>query len=217
MKKREYNTDLATHICNILDARKWHYEFDAETGILYFCFAVHSKLESTNIVLEVQRDQYVLYAILPLAVPTDNLKVMQRMCEFTVCANYGLHIGNFEMDMRDGELRYHTYVDCEGQFPNEKVVRNSVHVAVQMLEQYTDAILEIIFGDSRRPVADIVDDCERSADEQFARQLMEHLSELGDEVPEELLQMIEEVGDEILSEEEDDEEDDAFADDDEEG
>lgn len=219
MKKHDYNTELATHICNILDAHKWHYEFDAETGILYFCFAVHSKLESTNIVLDVQHDQYVLYAVLPLAAPTEDSKIMQRMCEFTVCANYGLHIGNFEMDIRDGELRYHTYVDCDGdQFPNDKIVRNSIHVAVQMLERYTDAILEILFGNGRRPVADIVKDCEHKADQQFSQRLLTHLSSMGDQVPEELLQLIEESDGEISQEdeewEEDDDDDDSFADDD---
>lgn len=213
-ERARYSTELASHICNILDASQWHYEFDAETGILYFCFAVDSKLESTNIVLKVQRNQYVLYAVLPLAAPTENPKTMQRMCEFTVCANYGLHIGNFEMDMRDGELRYHTYVDCDGQFPSDKVVRNSIQIAMQMLERYTDAILEVLFGDDRRPVADIVEECERSASKRLTRQLMDRLSRLGDDVPEGLLQMIKEAGIGILQEDDDKdgEENDAFTD-----
>lgn len=211
MRKHDYSTELATHICNVLDAYKWHYEFDAEGGTFYFCFAVHSKLESANILLNVQRSQYVLYAILPLAVPTEDPRIMQRMCEFTVCANYGLSLGNFEMDVRDGELRYHTYVDCDGgQFPTDRVVRNSVNVAVQMLERYTDAILEILYGNSPRPVADIVRGCEHRAERRFSRQLLAHLSAMGDQVPEDLRQMIEEVCDELPQEDEDCEAEDDF-------
>lgn len=209
MNKHEYSTELATHICNIMDAHNWHYEFDAEEGILYFSFVVHSRLESTNIQLHVQHSQYVLYALLPLAAPTEEPQIMQRMCEFTVCANYGLHLGNFEMDVRDGELRYHTYVDCDGgQMPTDEVVCNSIHVAVRMLERYTDAILDILFGNGRRPVADIVSACERRSDQRFSRELLDQLSALGDVSRKELRQMIEEAGGEFPPEEDDEDDED---------
>ena len=36
------------------------------------------------------------------------------MAEFLTRANYGLRIGNFEMDFEDGEVRYKSSVDFEG-------------------------------------------------------------------------------------------------------
>lgn len=36
------------------------------------------------------------------------------LAEFLTRANYGLFIGNFEMDWQDGEVRYKTSIDVAG-------------------------------------------------------------------------------------------------------
>ena len=59
-------------------------------------------------------------------------------------------------------------------------------------------------------MADIVRDCEHRAERRFSRQLLAHLSAMGDQVPEDLRQMIEEVCDELPQEEEDCEAEDDF-------
>ena len=38
----------------------------------------------------------------------------QIVAELLARINYGLNIGNFELDMTDGEIRYKTSIDVEG-------------------------------------------------------------------------------------------------------
>lgn len=204
MSCHDYNTELATCIADVMDANDWNYHFDENEGIFFFNFSLDSRLESVTFVLHVQRTQYVLYATLPLAAPIDDPERLQRMCQFTVCANYGLPFGNFEMDMRDGELRFHTYADCDGGLlPSEKVICNSIHISLDVLERYSDAILEVLFGDTHRPVADIVEASERGQNRRISQILLDQLTALGDIPREELHRMIVEAGGDLSSEKED--------------
>lgn len=69
---------------------------------------------------------------------------MAIMAEFICRANYGLKNGNFELDMRDGEIRYKSFVDCEGLTPTTEMVRNSIHCPAAMFDRYGDGIVDII-------------------------------------------------------------------------
>src|SRR5688500_12466181 len=48
------------------------------------------------------------YSVLPTIVPQEK---QREVMEYLTRANYGLSIGNFEMDLRDGEIRYKSSVD----------------------------------------------------------------------------------------------------------
>lgn len=208
MSRHSYNTELASCIANVMDTNGWNYHFVEDKGIFCFTFELDSRLESAAFTLHVQQTQYVLYATLPLAAPIDDPERLQRMCQFTVCANYGLPFGNFEMDMRDGELRFHTYADCDdGVLPSDKIVCNGIHISLDVLERYSDAILEVLFGDTARSVADIVETSERGQNRRISQILLEQLTTLGEIPREELHQMIVEAGGDLPPEEEDDEED----------
>lgn len=54
--------------------------------------------------------------------------------------------GCFELDFEDGEIRFRTFVDCDGQLPAESVIRNSVYTAVTMMRRYGDGIAAVLFG-----------------------------------------------------------------------
>ena len=83
------------------------------------------------------------------------------MADFICRANYGLLNGNFELDIRDGEIRYKTYVDCEGNNPSIEIVRNSIYCPAAMMERYSAGIADIIFGNATAEEAVIK--CERTS------------------------------------------------------
>lgn len=91
--------------------------------------------------------------------------MMAVMAEFICRANYGLKNGNFELDMRDGEIRYKSFVDCEGLTPTTEMVRNSIHCPAAMFDRYGDGIVDIIFGNSTAKEA--VAKCEKSPEEEL--------------------------------------------------
>lgn len=120
------------------------------------------QLKKLNYTIIVHENSYSLYTTAPIGADPEDQDMMLRMAEFICRANYGLRNGNFELDMRDGEVRYKCYVYCEGITPTTEIVRTSVYVPAGMFERYAPGILNIIFGGAS--AKDAVEKCENTQD-----------------------------------------------------
>jgi len=89
-------------------------------------------------------EQFLFYVIAPIKAPAD---VRPMVSEFVTRANYGLRIGNFEMDFSDGELRYKTSLDFEGERLTAGLVKNTIYPAVQTMDRYLPGLMSVIHGD----------------------------------------------------------------------
>ena len=99
--------------------------------------------------------QFLFYAICPIKAPD---KKRAAVAEFITRANYGMVIGNFEMDYEDGEVRFKCSIDLEGSDLTEPLVRSAVYWAVMMMDKYLPGLLKVI-GGTTAP-ADAIDDIE---------------------------------------------------------
>ena len=95
------------------------------------------------IVREAQ-EQFVFYSICPVNTPPDQ---RQALAEFLTRANYGLIIGNFEMDFGDGEIRFKTSIDVEGDRLRHALIRQAVYNNVWAMHAYLPAMLKVIHGE----------------------------------------------------------------------
>lgn len=91
-----------------------------------------------------EQQQFAFYSLCPVRVP--EFKLLD-MAEFIARANYGLIIGNFEMDFNDGEVRYKTSVDVEGAELVPALMRGCVYANVLMMDQYLPGILALVYSD----------------------------------------------------------------------
>ena len=127
-----------------LEAEEWAYERNEDyPGVLRFGFAG----KNANLVCYAQAyeedQQLTIYAYLPNNV--DMLKRVQA-AEFLMRANYGLKIGNFEMDMDDGEARFKCSVDVEGGELTAKMVGNMVGSSVTVADRYYAGLMAVLFA-----------------------------------------------------------------------
>lgn len=118
-----------------------------------------------NYIIDVKEDEFIVYAISPLGADDDDKKMMSTMADFLCRTNYGLKNGNFELDMRDGEIRYKIFVDCESIIPTTEIVRNSIYCPAAMFDQYGVGIVDIIFGSTTAKEA--IAKCEKSSAEEI--------------------------------------------------
>jgi hypothetical protein len=91
-----------------------------------------------------EQEQFVFYSVFPVAAPEDR---RLAVAEFLTRANYGLVIGNFEMDFTDGEIRYKTGVDIEGDRLSPALVRQLVYANVLTMDMYLPGIMSVLYGD----------------------------------------------------------------------
>ena len=160
MEQNAYSKAIATAISSFLREDDWHFQFDEEKGVFKFGLNLKTRLKKVNYTIRVQENNYSVYAISPINADEDDSDMMQKMAEFVCRANYGLRNGNFELDMRDGEIRYKCFVDCEDSSPSFGVIRNSIYCPAGMFKMYSPGILAIIFGDATAKEA--VDLCENN-------------------------------------------------------
>jgi len=82
-------------------------------------------------------EQFVFYSICPIKVPKTKRRTLG---EFIARANYGMMIGNFELDFADGEIRYKTSIDVEGDRLSFALIQQLVYANVTMMDKYLPGI-----------------------------------------------------------------------------
>jgi hypothetical protein len=89
--------------------------------------------------------QFVFYSICPVTVPKSKRR---GLGEFIARANYGMIIGNFELDFAEGEVAYKTSIDVEGSTLTFPQMKRLVDTNVTMMDQYLPGIKSVIQGDA---------------------------------------------------------------------
>lgn len=69
-----------------------------------------------------------------------------QLAEFITRANYGLSIGNFELDYSNGTLRFKSAIDYADSELPAVFVRNAILAAMDAVEIYAPAAIEVMKG-----------------------------------------------------------------------
>lgn len=142
-----YSEEIADAIQRFLDDEDWNYDFQEEKGIFRFGLNLKCRIRNIQYIIDLNSNDYNVYGLIPLSANRNDPNEMAQMAEFLCRANYGLRNGNFELDFRDGEIRYKCYVDCQGlDAPTEDMVKHSIYCPVAMFERYGNGILQILFA-----------------------------------------------------------------------
>lgn len=102
-----------------------------------------------------EKDFLLFLSFLPISVPVDK---RAEVAEFITRANYGLKMGNFEMDFEDGEVRYRTMANTDEDCINEKIVIHLIHTNITTMDKYLKGIMAVVFGNTEPKKA--IDDIE---------------------------------------------------------
>jgi hypothetical protein len=89
------------------------------------------------------QQQFVFYSICPIAIPKTK---RNKIAQFLTLANYGTIIGNFELDYTDGEIRYKTSIDVEGDRLTPALIHRLVYTNITMMDEYIPGIQSVLAG-----------------------------------------------------------------------
>lgn len=93
--------------------------------------------------VNVEIEQFVFYSVATIKVAEE---MRPAVAEYLTRANYGLRIGNFEMDFSDGEVRYKSSIDFEGEKLTDNLIRNAIYPAVHNMDDYLPGLLKVAYG-----------------------------------------------------------------------
>ena len=95
--------------------------------------------------IRVELEQFAFYIHLGTNVPPAR---RAAAAEFLTRANYGLPLGNFEMDYSDGEVRFKSSIDFEGEMLTDTLIHNVLYPANSAATTYFPGLLKVVFGDA---------------------------------------------------------------------
>lgn len=127
-----------------LDNRQWRYTVHEDKG--YISLRMNMKtVDSCALILDVIDDTTVLfYTVFPIKIPEERRGAVG---EYLHRANYGLYHGNFELDFRDGEIRYKTTgITTPEEELDEEVLARLINLGFAMTDRYAPGILSVLYA-----------------------------------------------------------------------
>lgn len=119
----------------------WPHVVVEELGVINVPFKGKNSEWLCTAMAKEEIDQFAFYSILPFIIPAEKLNIV---LEYITRANYGQIIGNWEMNMDKGEVRYKTSIDVEGSQINKNLIKQAVHANVVITDQYIPGIVQIL-------------------------------------------------------------------------
>ena len=92
-----------------------------------------------------EKHRIAFYSVCPVNVPENR---RYSLAELLTRCNYCLLMGNFEMDFSDGEIRFKTSIDVNGDRITFALLRQLIYTNVLTMDQYLPAIMSVIYGNA---------------------------------------------------------------------
>ena len=126
-----------------MDDAGWPYEVDDAGATIRAFHDGDSLTFPVYVTADDDKQQLVVYGVLP-----DNVGEEHRLDvgAFLAGLNYGLSIGNFEIDIEDGEVRFRAGIDVEGGTLTPAMVRSLAAACVVNVDVYAAAIGAVASG-----------------------------------------------------------------------
>jgi hypothetical protein len=86
--------------------------------------------------------EFLFYSVFPVDSPPERRTAMM---ECLTRVNSGLTIGNFELDLEDGEILYKTSISAEGDRLTPQMVSNTVLANIETMDRYLPALLNVLY------------------------------------------------------------------------
>jgi len=100
--------------------------------------------------IEPDLEQFIFYVLCPMKADE---QARPAVAEYITRANFGLRIGNLELDYEDGEVRYKSSIDFEDGELTPQLMRNAIYSAVRTMDRYLGGLFAVMYGGKSAPEA----------------------------------------------------------------
>lgn len=137
---------MVNTISNAIEQMGYEYQVLASTpAMAIFRLPVGMQNTKADCIIDIRIPEMLvaIFVICPVNIPES---LRKRLCEFITIANYGLILGNFEMDMDDGELRFKTTFIYNDDDQPETEFNRHLFNALFMMDKYFPGIMAVLFA-----------------------------------------------------------------------
>ncbi len=135
--------DPLSIVIGVLRAEGWSPRPDPENGGLSVDFGDKTLPCSGAAFLVPDESRFVFYAQFDRDAPVETLS---QVAEYITRANFGIDIGNFELDYDEGLVRYKSSFDYEGEPLAPNLIRNAVQATLDSVRMYAAGLADVMAG-----------------------------------------------------------------------
>lgn len=145
---------MTQHLREILeycDSQEWNYTLNEEKNTLTMRMSLKAVDACTIHVQMRGEDGFTIYTVFPVRAPEGK---RDDVAAFITRANYGLILGNFELDFDDGEIRYKVTTVCGQAELTTPIVERTFDMGFCMFDRYGEGLLQVLYGGAA-PIATV--------------------------------------------------------------
>ena len=149
-KKNEMGK-LLTVVRDYLQSTDWDFFVDESMTYIGFHFEGHNGRWQFMIQTREDHEQIIFYSNFEgLQFMNDAARdaAIGEMMKFITRVNYRLVVGNFELDLSDGEVNYKTAIDCDDTCVSPEMIRNLLHTNLATFDKHLPGLEAILDGAS---------------------------------------------------------------------
>ncbi|CAI8179035.1 MAG: Uncharacterised protein [Methanobacteriota archaeon] len=139
---------------NYLEKNEWNFEVLSDHSTIALGFEGVNGEWHCMIQTRELEEQMIFYSSLSENISSNRIETMMR---FITMANYRLVVGNFELDVTDGELNYKTALDLESVPLNNDMIRNIIHTNLATFDRHLPGVQIILNGGSTEEAMDAIE------------------------------------------------------------
>lgn len=135
---------LRQQVADFLTGEGWAITAGEQPPAVYFVFQSGDLAWECAVRVNEELQRVVCYSIPRLNVPAER---RAEAMDYLTRANYGLPLGNFEIDLDDGEVRFKTSLAFAGQPLTPTLLKHLVYSNVVTVSKYLPGLLGVVYGD----------------------------------------------------------------------
>ena len=123
---------------------EWRFGEDAERLTVWMGYGGKRGIYQCILQVHPEHPLVAFYAHVQCRVPEEK---RPAMAEFLTRANYGLWLGNFEMDFKDGEVRYKTSIQLADGELTTGMLSALLRSNLNTIDRYLPGIMSVLWND----------------------------------------------------------------------
>ena len=141
----QYSKQIAERIRHVLEEDGREFEFDKDEGVFEFTLPLHNNcIDSLQYYVFIHEDRYILYAHPPFRADLNDRRNKWQLAKFLLKANFVSYDGSFQLNYRNGLIRYRIYHQCDGHIPSEENIREAIQTSAYAFETFGCGIAGIL-------------------------------------------------------------------------
>lgn len=143
-RARKNGLQALKNVKEVLKTTGWDPEETEKEGVLRVDFSVDNiPVDEAIADVRIDYERFLYYLNFREKAP---VKQRRETMEFVTRVNYDLVIGNFELNLENGFVRFKSAVDFTGTELVQPLIRDAIKSAMDAIELYADAIVDVMQG-----------------------------------------------------------------------